>query len=103
MKTQTLKFIVAALLCFSQMLNAQERYAVLISGDRPDHVYVDEGDCDVPSPLPADWEMWKASWNDTYLMWEMLVYEKGYDNEKVFVLWADGTDWSITSNIAQRV
>ncbi|MCD4697748.1 MAG: hypothetical protein K8S16_16105, partial [Bacteroidales bacterium] len=44
-----------------------------------------------------------ASWNDTYLMWEMLVYEKGYDNDNVFVLFADGQDWSITNkNIAGR-
>ncbi|MCD4697147.1 MAG: hypothetical protein K8S16_13000 [Bacteroidales bacterium] len=96
MKTKTLRFIVVALLCFSQMLSAQEKYAILISGDRPDR-----------EPSPPGYELynlWWASWNDTYLMWEMLVYEKGYDNDNVFVLFADGYDWSLTldHDIAER-
>jgi len=72
---------------FTGFIISQEKYAILISGDRPDYIY--------PGPFEEEGgKLWKASWNDTYLMWEMLVYEKGYDNDNVFVLWADGIDWS---------
>lgn len=75
------------------ILNAQEKYAVLITGD-----YAATG-----IPPEKQWGDGNASdsnpmiefWYDTYLMWEMLVYEKGYDNDKVFVLFANGIDYSI--------
>jgi hypothetical protein len=93
MKTRVLILVMLTFLGFTGSIISQEKYAILISGDLPDYIFpgviLEEGG-----------KLWKASWNDTYLMWEMLVYEKGYDNDNVFVLWADGTDWSITSNIA---
>jgi hypothetical protein len=84
MKTKGLFFLILILGISGSMLS-QEKYAILISGDRPD--------MELYSP---PWELFNiqwGSWNDTYLMWEMLVYEKGYDNDNVFVLWADGIDW----------
>jgi len=91
MKTKLSILMILTFLGYFGSVLSQEKYAILISGDRPDYIYpgimLEEGG-----------KMWKGSWNDTYLMWEMLVYKKGYDNDNVFVLWADGTDWSITKN-----
>ncbi len=33
-------------------------------------------------------------WYDTYLMWEMLVFEEGYSDENVYILFADGIDFT---------
>lgn len=71
---------------------AQEKYAVLITGD-----YAAQG-----IPLEDQWNHgqgrsaygYEEFWYDTYLMWEMLVYEKGYSNENVFVLFAGGQDFT---------
>ena len=95
MKARVLILMTLIFSGFYEPVFTQEKYAILISGDRPDR-----------EPTPPGYELynrWWASWNDTYLMWEMLVYEKGFDNDNVFVLWADGTDWSLTlgHNIAQ--
>lgn len=70
---------------------AQEKFAVLITGD-----YAAAG-------IPAE-EQWTQGlgksvygyeefWYDTYLMWEMLVFEKGFSDENVFVLFAGGSDF----------
>jgi hypothetical protein len=70
--------------------NAQEKYAVLITGD-----YAAEG-----IPVELQWGQGTVDapmeefWYDTYLMWEMLVFEKGYSNENVFVLFANGLDFT---------
>ncbi len=74
----------------SQLANAQEKYAVLITGD-----YAATG-------IPTN-EQWNQGqdrggngfdefWNDTFLMWEMLQ-EKGYSPENIYVLFADGNDY----------
>ena len=71
---------------------AQEKYAVLITGD-----YAAQG-----IPSEDQWNNgqgrsiygYEEFWYDTYLMWEMLVYEKGYKDENVFVLFANGLDYS---------
>ena len=77
--------LVVALIAIVGIGNAQEKYAVLITGD-----YAAEG-----IPIEEQWGQGDTDaakvefWYDTYLMWEMLVYEKGYSNENVFVLFAD--------------
>lgn len=70
---------------------AQEKYAVLICGDAPSEepVLVTEG---ATWGSPGDYS-WNEFWNDTFLMWEMLVYEKDFDNENVYVLYYDGDDY----------
>lgn len=70
--------------------NAQEKYAVLITGD-----YAAEG-----IPVEKQWGQGAVDspmeefWYDTYLMWEMLVYEKDYSDENVFILFANGNDYT---------
>jgi hypothetical protein len=86
MKTKLLILMILVFLGLTGSILAQEKYAILISGDRPDVEYTPWWQ----GPL---YNIQWGSWNDTYLMWEMLVYEKGYRNENVFVLWADGIDW----------
>ena len=33
-------------------------------------------------------------WNDPFIMHEILVEKRGWNNDDVYVLWADGTNWS---------
>ena len=76
---QTTFIALILMLTWATMLNAQEKYAVLITGD-----YAAEN-------IPED-ARWGGSerdsaprpefWNDTYLMWEMLI-NKGYAQENI--------------------
>ncbi len=89
-----IRYILAmAYLIFSATSFAQQKYAVLITGDY-DALGI---------PLENQWNNGQGKspniheefWYDTYLMWEMLVYEKGFKDENVFVLCANGIDFSI--------
>lgn len=85
--------LVVAYVGFSATVLAQQKYAVLITGD-----YAAQG-----IPLENQWNQgqgktitgYQEFWYDTYLMWEMLVYEKGYQDENIFILFANGVDYSI--------
>jgi len=88
-----LKFLVllVALTAFIGVNNAQEKYAVLITGD-----YAAEG-----IPVEEQWGQGVDNpmpefWYDTYLTWEMLL-ERDYSIENIFVLFADGVDYSIVN------
>lgn len=68
----------------------QEKYAVLITGDMAAK--------NIPTEI--QWNGGKdnpnlAFWNDTYLMWELLL-EKGYTAENIIVLFGDGYDYQPT-------
>lgn len=83
-----------ALLAILCKTNAQEKYAVLLAGDYMGNNTINwNGD---------------ESWNDIFLMWEMLVGKpveqggKGYSNDNVFVLFADGVDYSENSYVVPR-
>ena len=77
--------------CLSSTIDAQNKYAVLITGDyRPnDRISLEnqwnEG---VVSNPRGNLEFW----HDTYLMWEMLQ-DKGFKRENIFVVFADGADY----------
>jgi len=65
-----------------------ENYAVLITGDTP------AGE----SESPKNWNEGECGemgfdefWNDTYMMWEML-YEFGFTDDHIYVLYGDGND-----------
>lgn len=69
-------------------VKAAEKYAVLVTGDYHSTGSTDEwngGEGAVNGEF-------REFWNDTYLMWEMLL-EKGYKNENIHVLFADGEDY----------
>jgi hypothetical protein len=87
-QTTFISFIL--MLIWATTLTAQEKYAVLITGDY------------VAKNIPED-ARWGGSdrssprqefWNDTYLMWEMLI-NKGYSQENIIVLFADGVDYPL--------
>ncbi len=88
--------MVMAYLIFASTAAAQQKYAVLITGD-----YASQG-----IPLESQWNQgqdksnngYPEFWYDTYLMWEMLVYEKGFQDENVFVLFANGIDYSVDND-----
>ncbi len=63
-----------------------QKYAVIITGDAPGDGY--QGQFANPN------SNYDEFWNDTYLMWEMLVTKFGFEHNKVFVLYADGTDYA---------
>ena len=81
------------MLGFTVTITAQEKYAVLITGD-----YAAKN-----IPKSSQWNQGKSDpaeefWYDTYLMWEMLTKPidqggKGFSDENVFVLFTDGIDY----------
>ena len=84
-----------ALAAIPGIVSAQEKYAVLITGDYagvgiPPKEQWNNGEG--KGPDDSYYEFWK----DTYLMWEMLVAKKGYSDENVFVLFADGIDFPVS-------
>ncbi len=82
--------VLMAVIATIGVLNAQQKYAVIITGDN-DAVNV---------PVADQWNNGQGMgtygydefWNDTYLMWEMLYLKKGYTDENIFVLYDDGND-----------
>ncbi len=90
-------FLLATMMLGLITLNyAQENYAVLITGD-----YAGKN---IPANEQYNNGQGKSAygfdefWNDTFLMWDMLTRPveeggKGYSEENVFVLFADGVDY----------
>lgn len=90
--------LMMVLAAITGVLNAQEKYAVLITGPYsvvgiPPEEQWNNGEGKGPD------ELFYEFWNDTFLMWEMLTKEnggKGYSDENVFVLFADGIDFPVS-------
>ena len=79
---------------------ASEKYAVLITGDYADTSRANySGSWATNNNIDRDRRPMEEFWNDTYLLWEILVTEKGYSNENVFVLFAGGIDYPIDSDV----
>ncbi len=91
-------FLVFMILGISKLAVAQEKYAVLITGDYAGDAY--------SVPISDQWNDGQGKglrgfdefWNDTFLMWEMLTKPideggKGYSEENVYVLFAGGQDY----------
>jgi hypothetical protein len=95
-------FIVLLFLMFTGIATAQEKYAVLICGKE---VHMNQS---VDSSLVAytgtsGFYHWTEFWAEIYNTWEMLVLPidsggMGFYNDKVFVLYADGIDFSIVAS-----
>ncbi len=96
-------FTVAIVALFATMgtLSAQEKYAIIIGGNmNPDDQIIPVTEQwnggDDPHPLYGFDEFW----NDTYLMWEMLVFGKEFTDANVNVLFGNGEDfWFEDQNI----
>ncbi|MCK4979848.1 MAG: hypothetical protein KAS62_05595, partial [Candidatus Delongbacteria bacterium] len=71
------------------MLNAAEKYAVLITGD---YAAVGIAEEDLWQTNSDEKRPMQEFWNDTYLMWEMLI-ERGYEDKNIYVLFANGVDY----------
>jgi len=92
MKARYLLLTLLVLICLTSTTYAQNKYAILITGD-----YAAAKKKDVPHD-----DLWNGGigenfdydefWNDTFLMWEMLQ-SQGYSQENIFVLFADGNDY----------
>lgn len=72
--------------CMQSPAQSPQKFAVIITGDSPGDGY--QGQFAIPN---SDYDEF---WNDTYLMWEMLVTKFGFNNDKVFVLYATGDDYA---------
>ena len=86
--------MIVALFATLGSLNAQEKYAVIIGGNvNPDASII---------PLAEQWNGgidpgtygFDEIWNDAYLAWEMLVFDKDYTDENVHFLFNVGDDYS---------
>jgi len=86
--------IIVALFATMGTLSAQVKYAIIIGGNMdPDAQYI---------PAAQQWNSGNGAgqygfdefWNDTYLMWEMLVIDKDYTDANVHVLFGDGRDFA---------
>ncbi len=76
---------------------AQEKYAVLICGTEV-HITPSGEDSLVNIPDTASYYHWTEFWAEIYNTWEMLVLPidsggMGFDNDRVYVLYADGEDF----------
>ena len=86
--------ILIGFILISSMLFGAEKYAVLITGDYADSSRANyNGSWAINNNLDRDRRAMQEFWNDTMLMWEMLVFEKGYSNDNVFILFAGGLDY----------
>ncbi len=86
--------MIVALFATMGTLTAQEKYAIIIGGNMN------------PGSTIPDTEQWNGGndphpthgfdefWNDAYLNWEMLVFDKGYTDANVHVLFNDGYDFT---------
>ncbi len=98
MKKLSILFLILFLLVNSGI--AQKKYAILFGGE-------DQKDPDNPMfafKSGQSFNQQEAVWNDTYLMWELLI-NKGFDNDDIIVLYHTGNDYVRTpdgSNLDQR-
>ncbi len=81
------------LILISIMLFGAEKYAVLITGDYADDRGDFEGSWAKANGNDETRDRMECFWHDTFLMWEMLI-NKGYDNDNIFVIFADGIDFT---------
>jgi len=81
-----------AFILISIMLFGAEKYAVLITGDYADERGNFEGSWAIANGNNRTRRSMEEFWNDTFLEWEMLI-NKGYSNENIFVLFANGVDF----------
>ncbi len=84
--------ILIGLFLISNMLLGAEKYAVLITGDYADERGNFEGSWAIANGRDIERTSMEEFWNDTFLMWEMLL-EKGYADSSIFVLFAGGQDF----------
>lgn len=92
MSTKRLILLVSVLIGLNGAIEAQQKYAVLITGDNNA----------ANVPVSDQWNQGQGMgqygydefWNDCFLFWEMLYTEKGYSDENIFVLFANGSDLS---------
>jgi len=76
------------MICLVLFSTGQKKYAVLICGETPTNTRI--GCWNPPAPSGDEDEFW----NDTFLMWEMLI-ELGYADENIFVFFGmSNQDWS---------
>ena len=84
--------IIMAIICMAFSVSAQNKYAVLITGDYAAKNVPEQDRWKSNSNGETNNSPMLEFWNDTYLMWELLQ-ANGYSRENIFVLFADGVDY----------
>ena len=93
MRKNSIIAVIVALFATMGTMKAQQNYAVLITGDQ----------MAVGIPAAEQWNSGQGGspdygfmefWNDSYLMWEMLVFDKDYTDANVNVLFGNGDDFT---------
>lgn len=91
---KSLRCIIPVLVFFlfvSSKIVSQEKYAIIVTGETAGEDVNFNGSWLINANPPITWDCF---WNDTYLMWEMLVVDKGFSDENVYVLYYDGIDFN---------
>ena len=93
-KKLTILTVIVAFFATAGILHAQQKYAVIIGGNvTPNSTYI---------PTTQQWNGgnnpgqygFDEIWNDSYLMWEMLVFNKEFTDANVHVLFGNGNDFT---------
>ena len=90
MKNKIYLFTLIAALLGTQNLNAQHKYALIFGSH-------DDGDSKQMLYSERSGNQQEAIWNDSYLMWELLL-EKDFTNENIYFLYDQGQDYVRTPN-----
>ena len=94
LKKSFITTVIVALFATMGTLNAQEKYAIIIGGNMNPGTTI---------PATEQWNNGNGAgqygfdefWNDTYLMWEMLVFDKEFTDANVHVLFGqNGQDFT---------
>ena len=92
-KQKTLMFITIFIVVIVGLsATAAEKYAVLITGEYAEDDSINYQGCWALANGIERGEPMEEFWNDTFLMWEMLLKE-GYSDENIIVLFAGGNDY----------
>jgi hypothetical protein len=93
-KKITILTVIVAFFATAGALHAQQKYAVIIGGNmNPDNQII---------PVTEQWNHgnekspfygYEVFWKETYLVWEMLVFDKEFTNANVHVLFGNGRDF----------
>ena len=93
MKKLAIVFLFIFTASFFNTVTAQQKYAVIFGSEhKPDTADVLSKYVLYSEKDTSDIRQQEAVWNDSYLMWELLL-EKGFSNDNIFFLYHKGKDF----------
>jgi len=95
-KKLTILTVIVAFFATTGALHAQQKYAVIIAGNmNPDSLIIPKAEHWNQGIGRSPFYGFEDFWKETYLMWEMLVFDKEFTNANVHVLFGqNGQDFT---------